>query len=127
MKSDEALALVDYVREPGANLRTLTVTSPDGCMTAIAARRGVVCGTGTATAEGAIRTIAVAEEERGCGVGRALVEALVDAARNNGLPVVTIRCEAAAAAGALGFYRRLGFIAPLDGGLLARLTEEEPR
>ena len=57
---------------------------------------------------GEVRNMAVAEADRGRGIGRALIEAAVAHARDSGLRTLVV-ATAAADIGNLRFYQRLGF------------------
>jgi predicted GNAT family N-acyltransferase len=61
---------------------------------------------GTAGTVGTIGRMAVSETARGTGVGRALLDALVDRARERGLPAVELHAQLHARA----FYERAGFV-----------------
>jgi predicted GNAT family N-acyltransferase len=56
---------------------------------------------------GSLGRLAVTQEERGLGVGAALVRAIEDAARARGLAAVDLHAQTHA----LGFYERLGYVA----------------
>ncbi|MFD4529239.1 GNAT family N-acetyltransferase [Streptomyces sp. NPDC058470] len=56
---------------------------------------------------GSLGRLAVTREERGLGVGAALVRAIEDAARARGLAAVDLHAQTRA----LGFYERLGYVA----------------
>ncbi|MCU1592507.1 MAG: acetyltransferase [Frankiales bacterium] len=61
--------------------------------------------TATAGAVGTVGRMAVCAQARGTGVGRSLLEALVDRARARGLPAVELHAQVHARA----FYERAGF------------------
>ncbi|MFJ4470535.1 GNAT family N-acetyltransferase [Streptomyces sp. NPDC089424] len=63
--------------------------------------------TGGDLSVGALGRLAVAREARGLGVGAALVRAIEDAARAQGLAAVDLHAQTHA----LGFYERLGYVA----------------
>jgi predicted GNAT family N-acyltransferase len=67
---------------------------------------GTVVGTGRLLADGHIGRMAVSRESRGSGVGGAILEALVEAARRRGDREVVLSAQTHA----LGFYRRHGFV-----------------
>ncbi len=67
---------------------------------------GAAIGTGRLLRSGAIGRMAVLAPYRGQGVGRALLEALLEAAREQGHVEVTLSAQT----GAIGFYRRYGFM-----------------
>lgn len=63
--------------------------------------------TGGDTAVGSLGRLAVSKDARGLGVGAALVRAIEDAARDNGLAAVDLHAQTHA----LRFYERLGYVA----------------
>ncbi|WP_374476708.1 GNAT family N-acetyltransferase [Zoogloea sp.] len=63
-------------------------------------------GTGRLLPDGHIGRMAVLEPWRGCGVGAALLEALIGEARRLGMPILALNAQTHA----LGFYARFGFI-----------------
>ncbi|WLQ33304.1 GNAT family N-acetyltransferase [Streptomyces castrisilvae] len=63
--------------------------------------------TGGDPAVGSLGRLAVSKEARGLGVGAALVRAIEDAARDNGLAAVDLHAQTHA----LRFYERLGYVA----------------
>lgn len=67
--------------------------------------RGVPIGTARLLPSGAIGRMAVLKERRGEGVGRKLLEAMLERARRRGMTRVKLHAQAHAA----GFYRRFGF------------------
>lgn len=69
--------------------------------------QGRVLGTGRLLPDGHIGRMAVRREARGAGVGGALLQALIDAARRRGDQVVMLNAQTHA----LPFYRRFGFVA----------------
>lgn len=69
--------------------------------------QGRPIGTGRLLADGHIGRMAVLAEWRGRGVGTALLDALLQAARERGLPRVALNAQCSA----VGFYERLGFVA----------------
>jgi len=69
--------------------------------------RGNVIGTARLTEDGRIGRMAVLEPWRGRGVGDLLLQAVLDLARRQGFPRVTL----AAQTYAIGFYERHGFTA----------------
>ena len=79
--------------------------SDAGCLEAVARVEGRAVGTGRITADGHVGRMAVLSPWRGHGVGAALLEALVEAARAAGIVEVDLNAQCTAA----GFYERLGF------------------
>jgi predicted GNAT family N-acyltransferase len=77
------------------------------CMHALALSDGKVIGTGRLLPDGHIGRMAVLREWRGKGAGRAMLDALVDAARRRGDLEVALNAQVQA----LGFYRNAGFSA----------------
>ena len=75
------------------------------CIHALAFSEGQVVGTGRLLPDGHIGRMAVLKDWRGRGAGRALLRALVDAARRRGDPEVALNSQVQA----LGFYRAEGF------------------
>jgi predicted GNAT family N-acyltransferase len=67
--------------------------------------RGRAIGTARLLPSGAIGRMAVLEDWRGRGVGRSLLEAVLDRARHRSMVRVTLHAQAHA----VGFYRRFGF------------------
>lgn len=80
-------------------------------------------GTGRLTPERKIGRMAVLAEWRGLGVGAALLEALVDAARNRGWPEVTLHAQTHA----LPFYAAQGFEAFGDEFMEAGIPHRKMR
>lgn len=84
-------------------------------------RSGRPVGTGRLTPDGHIGRLAVLETWRGRGVGAAMLEALMDAARRRGLPEVVLNAQVSA----IGFYRRHGYTEAgeefMDAGIPHRL------
>ena len=78
---------------------------------------GEAIGTGRLLADGHIGRMAVLPEWRGKGAGRALLETLMDAARESGMPRLALNAQTTAT----GFYARLGFAAKgeifMDAGI----------
>ncbi len=78
---------------------------------------GEAIGTGRLLADGHIGRMAVLREWRGKGVGRALLETLMDAARQSGMPRLGLNAQTTAT----GFYARFGFTAEgetfMDAGI----------
>jgi predicted GNAT family N-acyltransferase len=72
---------------------------------------GEAIGTGRLLADGHIGRMAVLAEWRGKGVGRALLETLMDEARQRGLASLVLNAQTEAT----GFYERFGFVA--EGGI----------
>ena len=66
---------------------------------------GTAIATGRLAMDGRIGRMAVDREWRGRGVGRALLDALIERARSEGLARVVLHAQT----GALGFYARAGF------------------
>ena len=75
------------------------------CDHAVARRDGVVVGTGRLLPEGVIGRMAVAENERGRGVGARVLTFLEQQARARGMPSVELHAQVHAA----GFYERAGY------------------
>jgi predicted GNAT family N-acyltransferase len=67
--------------------------------------RGEAIGTARMQVNGTIGRMAVLKDRRGCGVGRALLQTLLDLAERQGLSRVTLSAQIHA----LGFYERAGF------------------
>ncbi len=88
-----------------------------GCVHFLAWHDGVAVGTARLLPDGHIGRVAVLEAARGLGIGVALMEAAIEAARRRGVAEV----ELAAQTHALAFYERLGFRAEgevfLDAGI----------
>jgi predicted GNAT family N-acyltransferase len=87
--------------------------------------RGEAIGTARMQPEGKIGRMAVLKNQRGQGVGRALLQKLLDLAVQQGLSRVTL----AAQIHALGFYERAGFHAIgdqfMDAGIPHRMMVRE--
>lgn len=75
------------------------------CLHFLALADGRALGTARLLPDGHIGRVAVLAEARGLGIGLALMEAAIAAARQRGLPAA----ELAAQTHALAFYERLGF------------------
>ena len=75
------------------------------CIHALAYAEGKVVGTGRLLPDGHIGRMAVLKDARGRGAGRALLRALIDAARRRGDPEIALNSQVQA----LGFYRAAGF------------------
>jgi len=75
------------------------------CIHALAFAEGRAVGTGRLLPDGHIGRMAVLKDWRGRGAGRALLRALIDAARRRGDPEVALNSQVQA----LGFYRAEGF------------------
>lgn len=75
------------------------------CVHAIAYAQGRAVGTGRLLPDGHIGRMAVLRESRSLGVGGALLERLVQAARDRGVKQLVLSAQTHA----LGFYRRHGF------------------
>jgi predicted GNAT family N-acyltransferase len=67
--------------------------------------RDEAIGTARMQSNGVIGRMAVLKDRRGCGVGRALLQTLLDLAAQQGLSRVTLSAQTHA----LGFYERAGF------------------
>ncbi len=82
---------------------------------------GMPVGTGRLLGDGHIGRMAVLKAARGSGVGGALLEALMEKARELGLPELILNAQTVAAP----FYERFGFIAEgeefLEAGILHRV------
>lgn len=87
--------------------------------------RGEPIGTARIQVNGTIGRMAVLKDRRGCGVGRALLQALLDLAERQGLSRVTLSAQTHA----LAFYERAGFRVIgepfMDAGILHRKMERE--
>lgn len=77
------------------------------CQHALAFLGDTPVGTGRLTAEGKIGRMAVLSEARGRGVGAAILNHLVAAARDAGMAQVKLNAQSHA----LAFYERAGFVA----------------
>jgi predicted GNAT family N-acyltransferase len=75
------------------------------CIHALAYRDGQAVGTGRLLPDGHIGRMAVLKPQRGKGVGKALLRALVEAARSRGDKEVLLSAQVHA----VGFYRAEGF------------------
>ena len=67
---------------------------------------GAPIGTGRLLPDGHIGRMAVLMEQRGCGVGAAILQALMERARQRGDRTVQLRAQVPVE----GFYRRFGFV-----------------
>ncbi|MGE5466500.1 MAG: GNAT family N-acetyltransferase [Ignavibacteria bacterium] len=78
---------------------------------------GEAIGTGRLLPDGHIGRLAVLADWRGKGAGRALLETLMDEARQRGIAALALNAQTAAT----GFYERFGFVAEgetfLDAGI----------
>lgn len=78
---------------------------------------GEAIGTGRLLPDGHVGRMAVQRGWRGRGVGRALLEVLMDEARRQGMPALALNAQTAA----VGFYERFGFVREgdvfMDAGL----------
>lgn len=80
----------------------------DDCFHAIAFdRANTPCGTGRLTATGKIGRMAVLDEYRGQGIGKAIMRELLELARSQDISEVTLGAQTHA----IGFYEELGFTA----------------
>ena len=77
------------------------------CQHVVAEAAGRAIGTGRLLPDGHIGRMAVLEAWRGQGVGSALLEALMEIARNRGIRRVRLNAQSRA----LAFYQRHGFVA----------------
>jgi predicted GNAT family N-acyltransferase len=77
------------------------------CQHVVAEAAGRTIGTGRLLPDGHIGRMAVLEAWRGQGVGSALLEALMEIARNRGIRRVRLNAQSRA----LAFYQRHGFVA----------------
>ena len=75
------------------------------CVHALAYKDGKAVGTGRLLPDGHIGRMAVLQAERGKGIGKALLRALIDAARRRGNREVALSAQVHA----VGFYRGEGF------------------
>ncbi len=91
------------------------------CIHAAALVDGRAVGTGRLLPEQRIGRMAVLKAWRGRGVGAAILEALVAAARDRG----DVEVRLAAQVGAIDFYRRHGFTAEGDSFLDAGIVHRE--
>lgn len=86
---------------------------------------GEVIGTARMQSKGTIGRMAVLKDWRGRGIGRALLQTLLDLAAKQGLLRVTLSAQTHA----LGFYERAGFYAVgesfMDAGIPHRLMVKE--
>lgn len=89
--------------------------------------RSEAIGTARMQPNGTIGRMAVLKVWRGRGVGRALLQTLLDLAVRQGLPRVTLSAQTHA----IGFYERAGFLAVgepfMDAGIPHRKMERELR
>ena len=76
------------------------------CVHALAYAQGRAVGTGRLLPDGHIGRMAVLKERRSLGVGGAILERLVEAARRRGMTQVVLSAQTHA----LGFYRKHGFL-----------------
>ena len=76
------------------------------CVHALAYAQGRAVGTGRLLPDGHIGRMAVLKERRSLGVGGAILERLVEAARRRGMTQVVLSAQMHA----LGFYRKHGFL-----------------
>ncbi len=87
--------------------------------------RGEAIGTARMQPSGTIGRMAVLKDWRGRGIGRALLETLLDLAMRQGLPRVTLSAQTHA----IGFYQRAGFHTVgepfMDAGIPHRKMERD--
>ncbi|WP_458527117.1 GNAT family N-acetyltransferase [Onishia taeanensis] len=95
---------------------------PD-CLHVLAWRGSVALGTARLLPDGHIGRVAVLAEARGLGIGVALMQAAIDAARAKG----HTRVELAAQLQALAFYEHLGFVAFGDAFMDAGIPHRNMR
>ncbi|WP_192036346.1 GNAT family N-acetyltransferase [Halomonas sp. YLGW01] len=95
---------------------------PD-CLHVLAWRGTTALGTARLLPDGHIGRVAVLAEARGLGIGVALMQATIEAARQRG----HARVELAAQLQALAFYERLGFVAFDDDFLDAGIPHRNMR
>ena len=76
------------------------------CLHVIASDGEKAVGTGRLLPDGHIGRLAVLKEARGKGVGAAMLEVLMDAARSRGDKAIVLSAQIHA----VGFYRRYGFV-----------------
>ena len=95
-----------FVREQGIDARLEWDGMDDACLHALACdASGAALGTGRLLPDGHIGRMAVLRSARGHGVGSAILEALVQAARERGFGAVVLAAQRSAEP----FYRRHGF------------------
>ncbi|MGH7337989.1 MAG: GNAT family N-acetyltransferase [Myxococcota bacterium] len=94
-----------FVEEQGVPVAIEMDDQDAASVHAIAYVDGRVVGTGRLLPDGHIGRMAVLKENRGGGVGGAILQRLVDEARRRGMREVVL----AAQTHALGFYRKHGF------------------
>ncbi|MDN5863648.1 MAG: GNAT family N-acetyltransferase [Gammaproteobacteria bacterium] len=95
------------------------------CVHMLATAGGIPVGTGRLAPDGHIGRMAVVADWRGCGVGQALLEALMAAARERGHS----HCRLNAQISAMGFYKRFGFephgVDFMEAGIVHRAMTHE--
>ena len=94
-----------FVREQNVPLELEHDEDDLNCTHVLACVDGVPAGTGRLLDDGKIGRMAVLARYRGCGVGRALLDALLRIAQENGM--TETYCSAQYTA--IGFYERAGF------------------
>lgn len=110
-----------FVREQGVPIELEWDEHDERSRHALAtATGGKVLGTARLLPDGHIGRMAVLPEVRGQGVGRALLDALTDAAANAGHATLRLNAQAHAA----GFYRRFGFVPEGDGFMEAGIPHQ---
>lgn len=96
-----------FVREQAVSIELEWDEFDPLCQHVVAEAAGRVIGTGRLLPDGHIGRMAVLESCRGQGVGSALLEALMQIARNRGIRQVKLNAQSRAVA----FYQRHGFVA----------------